>query len=162
MGIALQLRGDQDGLRAEAERALALCPNLPAAHFARGVALIYSGEPKEGVPSVETAVRLDPRHPGRCLAMLQIAMGLYFAGDYNRAIEAAEDTIRDYPDFPLIYRWLAAALGQSERAKEATEALQKARSFPSFDLYARAHPPWMRPEDHAHMLDGLRKAGWNG
>jgi len=20
--------------------------------------------------------------------------------------------------------------------------------------------PWMRPEDHAHMLDGLRKAGW--
>jgi hypothetical protein len=22
--------------------------------------------------------------------------------------------------------------------------------------------PWMRPEDHAHMLEGLRKAGWQG
>ena len=20
--------------------------------------------------------------------------------------------------------------------------------------------PWMRPEDHAHLLEGLRKAGW--
>jgi hypothetical protein len=23
-------------------------------------------------------------------------------------------------------------------------------------------PPWMRPEDHAHMLEGLRKASWEG
>ena len=30
----------------------------------------------------------------------------------------------------------------------------------SFDMYVRGRVPWMRPEDHAHMLDGLRKAGW--
>jgi hypothetical protein len=29
-----------------------------------------------------------------------------------------------------------------------------------FDMYVRARPPWFRPEDHAHMLEGLRKAGW--
>jgi hypothetical protein len=23
-------------------------------------------------------------------------------------------------------------------------------------------PPWMRPEDHARMLEGLRKASWEG
>jgi hypothetical protein len=23
-------------------------------------------------------------------------------------------------------------------------------------------PAWVRPENHAHMLDGLRKAGWKG
>ena len=26
----------------------------------------------------------------------------------------------------------------------------------------RQRPPWMRPEDHAHMLEGLRKASWGG
>jgi hypothetical protein len=32
----------------------------------------------------------------------------------------------------------------------------------SFEMYARNRVPWMRPEDHAHMLEGLRKAGWKG
>ena len=32
----------------------------------------------------------------------------------------------------------------------------------SFDMYVSERVPWMRPEDHAHMLDGLRKAGWQG
>ena len=29
----------------------------------------------------------------------------------------------------------------------------------SFDTYVRHRTPWMRPEDHEHMLAGLRKAG---
>jgi hypothetical protein len=32
----------------------------------------------------------------------------------------------------------------------------------SFDFFVRQRPPWFRPEDHDHMLDGLRKAGWQG
>jgi adenylate cyclase len=31
-----------------------------------------------------------------------------------------------------------------------------------FDMYVHTRPPWFRPEDYAHMLDGLRKAGWDG
>ena len=30
----------------------------------------------------------------------------------------------------------------------------------AFYLYVRQRVPWMRAEDHAHMLEGLRKAGW--
>jgi adenylate cyclase len=30
----------------------------------------------------------------------------------------------------------------------------------AFDLHVRNRVPWMQPEDHAHMLEGLRKAGW--
>jgi adenylate cyclase len=29
-------------------------------------------------------------------------------------------------------------------------------------MYVRNRVPWTRPEDHEHMLDGLRKAGWEG
>jgi adenylate cyclase len=29
-------------------------------------------------------------------------------------------------------------------------------------MYVRKRVPWFRPEDHAHLLEGLRKAGWQG
>jgi len=29
-------------------------------------------------------------------------------------------------------------------------------------MLARQRPPWMRPEDHQQMVEGLRKAGWEG
>jgi hypothetical protein len=57
-----------------------------------------------------------------------------------------------------------AALGQAGRIDEARAALAKAIAIApaSFDLYVRNRAPWHRPEDHAHTLDGLRKAGWQG
>ena len=66
------------------------------------------------------------------------------------------------PDFPLAYRWLAAALGQLDRTVEAKDALEKAIAIApaTFDMYVRKRVAWHRPEDHAHMLGGLRKAGW--
>ena len=29
-------------------------------------------------------------------------------------------------------------------------------------FYLHGRPPWVSPELHAHMLEGLRKAGWQG
>jgi len=57
---------------------------------------------------------------------------------------------------------LAAALGQLGRAAEGKEVLEKAMAVSpgAFDMYVRKGVPWMRPEDQAHLLDGLRKAGW--
>ena len=52
------------------------------------------------------------------------------------------------------------------RSAEAKEALAKAiaiapERFDSFVRgYVRRRDPGLRPEDHAHMLEGLRKAGW--
>jgi adenylate cyclase len=48
------------------------------------------------------------------------------------------------------------------RTAEAREALAKAIAVApaSFDMYVRNRVPWMRPEDHAHMVEGLRRAGW--
>jgi adenylate cyclase len=76
----------------------------------------------------------------------------------------AKRAIRSYPAYPLPYRWLSAALGQLGRFEEAKQALQNAIAImpASFEMYVRQRVPWMRPEDHAHMLDGLRKAGWEG
>ena len=95
-----------------------------------------------------------------------MALALYFCREYAAAVEAARDAIRSYPDHPLIYRLLAASLGQIGRIEEAKEALEKAIAIApaEFDSYARGYVreryPWLRPEDHAHLIEGLRKAGW--
>jgi len=164
LALALVARGDHQGARAQAERALAICPNLAAAYGALGVALAYSGQPTKGLAALETCIRLDPRDPSLVNRLNQIALAHYFCRDYEATIEAAKRAIRSFPDFPSPYRWLAAALGELGRTKEAKAALEKAIavSLDSFDFQVRERPPWFRPEEHAHMLDGLRKAGWEG
>ena len=74
----------------------------------------------------------------------------------------SEGQERSNPDFPSTYRWVAAALGQLGRLEDAKAALEKAIAVApvSFDAFVRRRVPWHRPEDHAHMLEGLRKAGW--
>jgi TolB-like protein/Flp pilus assembly protein TadD len=164
LGWALQARGEADGALAEIERALSMSPNLAIAHGHRGATLIFAGRPKEGLRALETCIRLDPRDPYLAVRLLHVAAGLYFCGEYEASIEAAKRLIRSYPDFPMIYRWSAAALGQLRRTAEAKEALEKAVSHApaAFDMYVRNRAPWFRPEDHAHLVKGLRKAGWKG
>ena len=164
LGWAMQARGEADGALAEIERALGMSPNLAIAHGHRGATLIFAGRPKEGLTALETCIRLDPRDPYLAVRLLHVAGGLYFCGEYEASIVAAKRLIRSYPDFPMIYRWYAAALGQLERPAEAKEALEKAvsRTPAAFDMYVRNRAPWFRPEDHAHLVEGLRKAGWKG
>jgi len=114
---------------------------------------------------LEASSRLDPRDQhGLHNHLNRVATASYFLREYEAAVEAAQRAIRAFPDFPGPYRWLAAALGQLGRAAEAKEVLEKAISVSpgAFDMYVRKGVPWMRPEDHAHMLEGLHKAGWEG
>jgi len=161
---ALWMRGDYEGALAEAQRALATSPNLARGHANLGSALIFSGRPKEGITAIETSLRLDPQDPLLPSRLNTLALGLYFAGEYQAAVQVAKRAVRSNPDYPLPYRWLAAALGQLYRTAEAKQMLEKAIAVAPalFDMYVRQRVPWHRPEDHAHMLDGLRKAGWEG
>jgi len=95
---------------------------------------------------------------------MHVASALYFSRNYEAAVEAARQAIRACPDFPLTYRWFAAALGQTGRADKAKEALENAIAIApsSFEMYVRGLAPWMCPGDRAHILEGLRKAGWQG
>lgn len=162
LALALLARGDHHGAAAEAEQALALCPNLAAAHGALGVILAYSGRPRDGVAALDACLRLDPRGPYLVNRLNQIALAHYFASDYARAVTAANRAIRSFPDFPSPYRWLAAACGQLGLVVDAKAALDKAMAISGaeFAFQVRSRPPWFPPAQHEHMLDGLRKAGW--
>jgi len=158
---ALWVHADYESALAEAQRALEMSPNFAYAHHMLGATLIFSGRPKEGIAALERSIRLDPRHPRSAVRLNHMALGLYFAREYTAAVDVAKRAIRLYPEFPNPYRWLAAALGQLGRIDEANEALGRAIAImpASFETNVRNRVPWMRPEDHAHMLDGLRKAG---
>ena len=164
LGWGLFCQGEHDGVLAESRTALDISPNYAAAHHLLGAALTYSGRPREGLESLRKAARLDPHDPLMGLRSAHVGTALYFLREYDAAVDAAKETLRAYPDHPLIYRLLTFALGQASRLDEAKQALQKASLVApkSFDVHVRQRPPYWRPEDFEHMLDGLRKAGWEG
>lgn len=164
LSTALTLLGDYDGGLAEAQRAIEISPNAASGHSALGVALLYSGQPREAIDSMRRGLRHDPFDPYRFIRLSQIAMGHYYLREYEAVVRVAREVMRSCPDHPLVWRWLAAALGQMGSVQEARESLQRAITIApkSFDMYVRCRHPRYRPEDYEHMLEGLRKAGWEG
>ena len=164
LATAMLRHGDYDGALAQAEIALAMSPNLALAQGTLGEALIFSGQSEKGLAAVQTSIRLDPHDPKLANRLNNLALGYYFSRDYEAAVEAAKRAVRSNPEYPLPYRWLAAALGQLGRTAEAKEALKRGIEIApaTFDMYVRQRVPWHRPEDYAHMREGLRKAGWEG
>jgi adenylate cyclase len=160
LGFALFARGDHRGALAEADRALALSPNLAAGYFQRGTALIYSGRPQDGLKDLQTSLKFEPRGSNLATTLHHVVMGFYFSRAYDEAVEAAQDLVRSFPEYPPGYRWLAAAFGQLGCVEGAKEALGKAMAIARAP-FVRPRAPWDRPEDNAHFLDGLRKAGWS-
>jgi adenylate cyclase len=76
LSFALFGRGDHRGALAEADRALALSPNLASGYFQRGTALIYSGRPQEGLCDLQTSLRLEPRGSNLAQSMFHLVIGL--------------------------------------------------------------------------------------
>ena len=157
----LRFHGDMENALAIARQALSINPNCALAYLAIGVVLLFTGRMAEGREALGVFARLSPRDATIVAAHSTIATSYYFDRDYERCIEVARRLLSAHPGFPLVHRWLAAALGQLGRTEEARAALA-AISPREFDVYVRNRVPWMRREDHEHMIDGLRKAGWQG
>lgn len=147
-----------------AERAVAIAPSDPVAWLAKARVLVFSGRPNEATSALATTLRLSPRGPGNWMAELTLVVTSYFLGDYGTAAEVARKLTHEHPGLTAGYRWLAASLGQLDQLDEASKALHKALqlSRESFEFNVLDRPPWFRPEDHAHLVGGLQKAGWAG
>jgi adenylate cyclase len=157
-------QGALDNVVELARRALSVNPNCARAYVILGLGLIFSGHTAEGREAISVFERLSPRDPTIMIARRQIVVSHYFDRDYERCVDAARRLLSADPALPLNYRWMAAALGQLGRTEEARAALEKSITVSpgEYDVYVRNRIPWMRPEDYEHMLDGMRKAGWDG
>jgi adenylate cyclase len=93
-----------------------------------------------------------------------IAASYYFDRNYTAAVETARRSLAEYPAFAAPCRYLVAGLGQLGWQDEAVASLRRwmATAPAVFDMMVRSRPPFVRPQDHEHLLDGMRKAGWQG
>jgi adenylate cyclase len=164
LGWTAGLVGNNDERLERSLLALRVNPNSVWAHAIRGTGLLDSGRPSEGRAALLAALRLDPHDPLSVHSLFHIGKSYYFERDYQNALEVLKRVISRHPEYPLTYRYLAATLGQLGHREEAHAALQQAMSIgaASFQLYNSTRAPWFRPEDHEHVLEGLRKAGWEG
>jgi adenylate cyclase len=155
-----QMCGEWESATAEGRTAVSLNSNSVWSMVAMGHALGWGGYQKEGIDYLRRAMRASPHDPLTWLCKHWICIFQYLSMEY----EAAADTLREFthPRPGIAHRWHAAALGQLNRTVEAKEAIAKsiAASPAEFERVARERPPWMRLEDYAHLLEGLRKAGW--
>ena len=160
---ATQLRELRKALEL-ASMALTINVNSSWANAFKGAILIDSGSPAEGRDFLLKSLRLSPRDPLSANVLNHIARSYYWEADYESVVNVSTRLVTRYQNHPTAYFWLAAGLGQLGILSEAREALQKAIEVSprSFQMSVRTPHPWRRPVDHARMLDGLRKAGWQG
>jgi tetratricopeptide (TPR) repeat protein len=148
---------------AHADRALALNRNSAWAHTIRAGILTYGlARTAEGRDEALVSLRLNPRDRTGPMAASVVSATYYFERNYAAAAETAQRYLTDYPEYMPLRRYLVAALGQLGKHGEAATALQDfIRAAPRvFEAMVRQRPPYMRPEHQAHLLEGIRKAGW--
>ena len=160
--FAVAMAGDFDRGFEYVERALSINPNCVRAYRVKGWLLLNSGKPTEGREAFLFAIRIDPRSALDVTVRGHIVDTYYKERDYENAVAAARRLVADRPDHPWAYRWLAAALGQLGRTAEAREVLDKVIAIApdAFHLHVQQRVPWVRQADYDHMMEGLRKAGW--
>ncbi len=156
--------GRLDLALAEAERAVELSPNNAMARNIRSVAYCFDGRPEEGVVEARMALRLSPRDWCRVIFLHHLALSQYMARDYSAAAETATKVVALKPDYPYGHWHLAgscAQLGQVDHARAALGELM--RLIPGLDReFVVSVAPYRNPADLEHVIDGLRKAGWEG
>ena len=158
----LSLRNAPEAALEEAEVVINLNPNDPQGHTIKGRVLVLVGRTTEAREVLATALRLDPRGPTALAVMTHTAMLYYFERDHVAAEAIARRAIHAYPKSVRPVAWWAAALGQLGRTDEAHAALEllQVTSPTYFSFITRTRPPDYSQQHYDHLLDGLRKAGW--
>jgi TolB-like protein/class 3 adenylate cyclase len=149
---------------AEAERALALDRNLAPAHAAKGAAKLFLGLAEEAIECHLHALRLSPRDPGAHSWMYGIGAAKLHLGEYEDAAKWLSQSVVANPNFSMAHFFLAAALGQLGRIKEARAeaeaglALNPAFTISRFRDGAESDNPIFLKQRN-NVYEGLRKAG---
>jgi TolB-like protein/Flp pilus assembly protein TadD len=141
------------------ETAIGLDPNYADGYALLAQILQFGGRPKEALESLDKAVRLNPRHG---FLYLVIRGQTYFTlGQYDRAIEAFEQSVERNPSSQRARMWLATSYAQAGRIEDAEwEADELLTVAPDFSVTRiGAAVPYRNPTHLAQFLDGLKKAG---
>jgi adenylate cyclase len=141
-------------------KAVALNPYDMGARGVQGTCHLVSGEHREAIALLSTAVQRgnsDPRYQWPAL----LAFSHYLLGQYDATLSWAREALYSNPDHLQVLAVRAAALAQLGRTEEAARARETLLSKHP-DLTVERHLRnfnWKSAADVAHYKDGLLKAG---
>jgi adenylate cyclase len=151
--------GHFDAAIKSARKAVILTPGRATAYLDLGLVLAYSGESKQGVEAIETALRLNPKPTPDS----EIYTGIIFLidGQYQRAEEALSRGMgKGFGNESL---WTLAAvqglLGYDEKAGRTVADLMGNYPNSSVEYYRQRDTYFRNPEDLEKLLTGIRAAG---
>ena len=147
---------EHDKAIAEAERAVALEPGGADAHTIYGYSLLMAGRPKEAIPILQKAIRLNPYGPANSYFLLGNAYAR--TGRFEEAVSAYKKSLLRGPDSIPPHLSLAIAYIYLGREKEArAEAAEVFRIDPKFTLdnYAKERP-WVSMNIGVLRMAGLK------
>lgn len=158
--LALHLRGDCQAALADARQALVLNPQFAWAIQLQGEALIYAGEPEEGIALIERIIEFDQRDVMNFHRHWMLAMGHFAAGKDAEALAAMEQAMQGAMDMPMFDLTEAAILARAERSEDAQGLIARILArWPDATIGTIHKPPFQRPEDRERFLGALRDAG---
>ena len=148
-----------DEALAENRIELDLNPNHAEGHAQRGLILSYVGRSAEALEAIQTAMRLDPRHPFFYVWILGQAQ--FLLKQTEDAIAQFEKSIESNPEFTIGHLMLASAYAHAGRIEDAQwQAEEILVLLPGFTLTAEREKAAYKDAAHLeYYLEGLRKAG---
>ena len=131
-----------------AQQAVARDPRYPNAHFALGLACMWTRRSKCGIAAFEEAIKFNPSFAAAHVLLGQMYL---YAGRPEETIELAEKGIRLSPSDPRLFIWLPALAGAHYQLRHYEQAVEIGRR--SWTLN-RNWPPGLR-----YVVAGLAELG---
>jgi adenylate cyclase len=141
------------------QRAIELDSDFADAYAYLTVLYIADGRAEDGLRSVETAMRLNPRYPFWYLFMR--GMAHYVVEDYNAAIADFETAAERSPTVPFLRWWLAASYAQTGQMEDAEWQVEELNMM-GIELTIATIVETQPIQDLGYVVlykEGLRKAG---
>ena len=160
------MRGEQERGLADLRRALEINPNSVQTLGTLALFEATAGANEEAKSHALLALRLSPRDDtwnGR--AQLALALAAYSTREYAEAMRWAALAIQSQPRTPIRRAIMIACCGRAGDLQQAARERAALDDFaPDFiaSLFRGENRVLSRPEDMAHLLDGLRMAGCTG
>ena len=161
LGRVLSMQNKYNDAILELETAIELNPSFGRAYFGLASVWVYSGHYSKGLEPIDTAIRLSPADPHLWTFYNIKARVLTGLGQYEDAEYWARKAVRQ----PSATFWcdlaLISALGYLERKDEARLAIQELHiKKPGYSCEQYTRDDFvLSPDEHALVVEGLRKAG---
>jgi len=152
---------DYDAAVAFVDRAIAVNSNLAHAWMNRAQISSFRGEHEVAIEQFAHALRLSPIGPDYYLVQGYLAFSHFMLGHYEEAQRAGAEAASHQPNWLSGHMVLSAAHAMAGSIQSARNSLNQVRRLSPSLRPSTIENSWSyrRPEDRAHLAEGLRLAG---